>query len=203
MSITVTLTSAACTSCGAAVKGGLLTNVQKAFVAAGGACACGGSTFDVALLKKLVGSEEATMGDQLPYAAFGMRVESIEHTWEHTYEFGEVEGRELLDLLQGRPDAAVEWISARVKQVAKANLQPGQALCKECDEIFVVQKLGHTAEGFCSPICRKKYFVKRGAAPPDSPKTPVAPAKPVPCSKCGKPVKPRPGARCLYCGTAV
>ena len=202
MSITVTLSSARCTACGAAIKGGLLTSVQKAFIAAGGACACGGSSFDVALLKKLVGSEEATIGDKLPYVALGRRVESIEHTWEHRYEFGDVDGHELLDLLQGRPDAAVEWISTRVKQVAKANLQPNQALCKECDEILIVQKLGYTSEGFCSPICRKKYFVKRGASPPDSaPKAPTAPSKPVPCAKCGKPVKPRPGARCLYCGT--
>lgn len=204
MSITVTLKSAACTSCGAAVKGGLLSSVQKALVAARGACGCGAATFDVTLVKTLVGSENATLGDQLPYAALGVRVESIEHTWEHAYDFGEVDGRELIDALQAGPKTAVEWISVRVKAAAKANLQPGQALCKECDEIFNVQKVGYTTEGFCSPICRKKYFVKRGAALPEStPTPPQVSAKPVPCARCGKPVKPRPGARCLYCATPV
>ncbi len=201
MSLTVTIRTLTCAACERRLEAGLFKGpVLKQLAATGGACAtCGRTLFDVVVVKTMVGVERPGLGEVVVAGAFGYIHGSTTYTFEHVYELAGIEGEELIGRFNAGAEAVVDWISDLRKAQARDNLEPGKEICLSCGEIFTIGRAGYTTEGYCSPACRKKLNPQAASAP----SVDAAPGKPIPCRKCAKPVKPRPGARCFHCGTAL
>ena len=201
MATTLRVDSLVCAGCGAAMEGGPVSAALKGLAGAGARCRCGGTTFNAALTRTVEGKETSTAGDVAARMALGRAARFAidrSYTMEKQYALPGVPAAELIENLGKPPEQAVEWITARLKATAKANLRPDQKLCAECGEIFVIGRAAFLQAGFCSPMCLKKQH------PEQAPGRPAAvPVVEKPCPKCGRKVKVRPGKPCMWCGAAL
>lgn len=133
------------------------------------------------------------------------RAESASRSSSISKEFAlsDLSGEELLALFEMPPPQASEWLTRRLKEIAKAHLRPDQGLCKTCGEIYTLAMAGHTRDGFCSPICKRKVQAAAPAAAAPAPagektvvtcphcnrkfKSAAPPGKPIVCAWCQKP----------------
>jgi|GEM_PF-5922195 len=210
VSLTVGLKNIVCAICKKAVT-------QKVLDFKGPACTCGENRFDfdISSIKRSYngpGEGEAAMrlvagamvgglaGAQLMGSAKG---ESC--TENRNYSFTDVPGEVVLDLLNAEPQQVIEWISARRKELAKANLRPEQGLCVVCGEVYTRALGGPQGSGFCSRICKDRLDTARGTTPATELKIPV---QKVTCPKCTRPVKIKlmsgvSSYKCMWCGGAI
>jgi ribosomal protein S27E len=124
---------------------------------------------------------------------------------DRDYEMQGLPGQAVLELLDLPAQDAIKWLTAMRKEMAKMNLQPHQALCLECGEIYAKSLAGPSAEGFCSRLCRNVHAKKSAPPPAPAVKGPREEPVKVTCPKCNRPVKigrtasgkPR---KCVWCG---
>jgi hypothetical protein len=145
------------------------------------------------------GYEAPSTEEILLNTAFSTTAGATGHTvaWDDIFELPELLAADLLRHLSQSPEAVSEWITSLRKEDAKAHLRADQGLCAACGEIYTVELAGFTTEGYCSPFCRRKgKGMTREALPSTEPA-----GKVTSCIRCGQPVRPRPGGKCMHCGT--
>jgi len=207
--MTIRLTSVLCVRCGALLKGTLLHRDALAELSSSrGKCpTCGSDRFRATVTRTLSGYEEPPSAseyvlstDYFINAALGTHG-PYRHPFksEDAFDLPELTADDLFAHLSQSPAAVSDWIIGLRKEEAKAHLRPDQGLCSVCGEIYTVELAGYTREGYCSPLCRK-----RGGGASEAPLGGTdAPGKAVPCTKCGQPIRPRPGAKCMHCGALM
>lgn len=202
MGMTIRVTSLVCVGCGAILKATLLSGdaLQQLSLNQQRCPKCGKDRFQAIITRTLSGYEAPSTEDYLlsvalsTHGPYGHTV-----TWDDVFELPDVRADDLIAHLSQAPEAVSEWITALRKEDAKAHLRPDQRLCAVCGDIFTVELVGYTREGFCSPLCKKKG----AGAPVPSRTLAEAPGKVVPCVHCGQPVRPAPGAHCMHCGAKI
>jgi hypothetical protein len=199
----ITVTSLVCSACSAELKGASSrTDALAQLSMRGGKCPqCGQDRFRATITRTMSGYEPPTTEDYLLQVALptsnGLSGHTV--TWDTVFELPELKAADLFAHLSQPPEAISEWITGIRKEEAKSHLRPDQRLCAGCGEIYTVELAGFTREGFCSPLCRKRVL---GASNP-LPSLTEPQGKAVACPKCGQPVRPRPGAKCMHCSAPL
>ena len=209
-STNVSLTALTCLGCRAAVKSGFLGigGVLGALQKSGGVCpSCRHERFDAVFTVKRTYTESPSGGEIAAAAAFGLAGTLIigggsSGKSERAFDLYDLDGLLILQKMDLPTQETIDWILSVVKETVKANLAPDQGLCIQCGEIFVKGLAGHTLEGYCSPVCRKKHQRELPAVVGDAPAAPAA-ARAVDCPHCGRKVKVKPGGKCMFCGKVV
>ena len=211
--ITVTIDSLTCLNCGT------ILNVKQ-LETLDGRCECNSDVFDTAVRVRKTSTPDADATIKIAtgiwvggIAGASLAAEGAEQyaTSESEYNLSSLPGSAIIELVNLPPQKALEWITLMRKEAAKANLQPNQLLCIECDDIFTKAMSGPSAEGFCSPLCKRKHAHKQGI-PAEKP--PAAAGKvqssvvKLLCPGCNKPVKVKVFTgggpyKCMWCGTGL
>jgi hypothetical protein len=209
MGMTIRVTSVLCVRCGALLKETLLQGDPLTQLSlSGGRCpTCGSDRFRATVIRTMSGYEEPPSAseymlstDYLLNAALGTHGPYGHHfKSDDVFELPELTAEDLFTHLSRAPTAVSNWITTIRKEEAKAHLRPDQGLCSVCGDIYTVELAGYTREGYCSPLCRKKG----GGASGNPAGVTDAPGKAVPCAKCGQPIRPTQGAKCMHCGALM
>ncbi len=198
-----------CSTCGVETNANTLE-------ASKGMCICRGTTFDITIRvrKHFEYKSDATESSGIAAAALASgRVGRLasrfandnvsESTEESDYVLTRISSPTFFALTQAQPQNVLDFLSGLRREAAKANLQPGQGICRECENVFTIAYAGFSAEGYCSKICKSKHEREN----PEEKPVAAAPQKAsvVNCPKCAKSTKIRPGKNnvCIWCGTAI